>query len=101
MKYQCPKCGKAEPRWTRQCPAYGGQGVCVECCYKCKDYRVDAHLCLWHQHHPPEISKKEQLQRQISNALATANMTKNKNVRDEAISNAIALYKQKLSLKET
>lgn len=50
----CPKCGNYDYRVSRQCPQYGGEPVCIRCCYECIYYdpKSMGPKCRWYLSHP-------------------------------------------------
>jgi len=47
-EFDCPACGKPNPREMRQCPKLKGEAVCVQCCENCDTYDAGTFRCTWH-----------------------------------------------------
>jgi len=47
-EFDCPACGKPNPREMRQCPKLKGKAICVHCCENCDTYDTETFRCTWH-----------------------------------------------------
>ena len=47
-EFNCPACGKPNPREMRQCPKLKGEAICVHCCENCDTYDTETFRCTWH-----------------------------------------------------